>query len=72
MEAISKVVRIQEPGVRIIGKQTGFELEFHSEFWILSSEFLQNASCAIGSECKDWIAAGNRGFIHKVRAITLD
>ena len=37
-EVISKVVRIQEPGVRIIGKRTGFELEFHSEFWILSSE----------------------------------
>ncbi len=48
-EVISKVVRIQEPGVRIIEKRTGFELEFHSEFWILSSEFLQNASFAIGS-----------------------
>jgi hypothetical protein len=48
-EVISKVVRIQEPGVRIIGKRTGFELEFHSEFWILSSEFPQNASFAIGS-----------------------
>jgi hypothetical protein len=49
VEVISKVVRIQEPGVRIIGERTGFELEFHSEFWILSSEFLQNASFAIGS-----------------------
>ena len=48
-EVIAKVVRIQEPGVRIIEKQTGFELEFHSEFWILSSEFPQNASFAIGS-----------------------
>ncbi|MEI8246448.1 MAG: hypothetical protein WCI51_11485, partial [Lentisphaerota bacterium] len=37
------------PGVRIIGKLTGFELEFHSGFWILDSEFPQNASFAIGS-----------------------
>jgi len=49
IEVISKVVRIQEPGVRIIGKLTEFELEFHSEFWILSSEFPQNASFVIGS-----------------------
>jgi len=49
IEVISKVVRIQEPGVRIIGKRTGFELEFHSEFWILSSEFPQKSSFAIGS-----------------------
>ena len=56
-EVISKVVRIQEPEVRIIGKRTGFELEIHSEFWILSSEFPQNASFAIGSIC----------FIYKIR-----
>ena len=36
-EVILKVVRIQEPGVRIIGKRTGFELEFHSEFCLLNS-----------------------------------
>jgi len=52
LEVISKVVRIKEPGVRIIGKRTEFELEFHSEFWILSSEFPQNTSFAIGSIIK--------------------
>ena len=39
LEVISKGVRIQETGVRIIGKLTEFELEFHSEFWILDSGF---------------------------------
>jgi len=38
----------QNSGVRIQHKY-GFEFEFHSEFCLLSSEFLQNASFAIGS-----------------------